>query len=125
MEVIDDDTVIKSKTKRVILCSGKVFYDLKKEQTVRSIKDIAIIRLEQMFPFPIKQLTSVVKKYPKAELFWLQEEPENMGGWSFIQRMYGDHIKKVISRKSSASPATGFMKVHLKEQNQIIQSAFE
>lgn len=124
-EVIDDDFVIKSKTKRVILCSGKVFYDLKKEQIVRKIKDIAVVRMEQMYPFPKKQLASVIKKYPKAELVWLQEEAENMGGWSFIRRMYGDHIKRVISRKSSASPATGFMKVHLKEQNQLIQSAFE
>ena len=124
-EVIDDDFATKSKVRRVIICSGKVFYDIRKEQEKRSIKDIAIIRLEQFYPFPERQLAQILKKYPKAEKVWLQEEPENMGGRDFILRTYKDKIDRIISRKASASPATGFMKVHVEEQQAIINSALE
>ena len=124
-EVIDDNFVTKSKVRRIIICSGKVFYDLRKEQEKRAIKDIALIRLEQFYPFPERQLAQVLKKYPKVEMVWLQEEPENMGGRDFILWNYKGKIDRIISRKASASPATGFMKVHLEEQKVIINSAFE
>jgi 2-oxoglutarate dehydrogenase E1 component len=124
-EVIDDDFATKSKVRRIVMCSGKVFYDLQKEQKIRSIKDIAIIRLEQLYPFPEKQLAQILTKYPKAEKIWLQEEPENMGARGFIVRSYKDKIDRIISRKVSASTATGFMKVHLEEQQAIINSALE
>jgi 2-oxoglutarate dehydrogenase E1 component len=124
-EVIDDGFVTKSKVRRIILCSGKVFYDLRKEQEKRGIKDVALIRLEQFYPFPDRQLAQVLKKYPKTETVWLQEEPENMGGRDFILRTYKGKIDRIIARKASASPATGFMKVHSEEQQVIINSAFE
>jgi 2-oxoglutarate dehydrogenase E1 component len=124
-EVIDDNFATKSKVRRVIICSGKVFYDLRKEQEKRAIKDVALVRLEQFYPFPERQLAQVLKKYPKAETVWLQEEPQNMGGRDFILRTYKGKIDQVIARKASASPATGFMKVHSEEQQVIINSAFE
>jgi 2-oxoglutarate dehydrogenase E1 component len=124
-EVIDDNFAVKSKTRRVILCSGKVFYDLRKEQETMEIKDVAIIRLEQFYPFPEHQLAQILKKYPAVEKIWLQEEPENMGGRDFIMRMIYDTVDRIISRKASASPATGFIKVHYEEQAAIIKAAFE
>jgi 2-oxoglutarate dehydrogenase E1 component len=125
MEVIDDNYATKSKIRRIIFCSGKVFYDLRKEQETKKIRNIAIIRLEQLYPFPERQLAQILKQYPKTEKVWLQEEPENMGARDFIMRILKDKINRVISRKASASPATGFMKVHQKEQKEIIKAAFE
>ncbi|MFC2123673.1 2-oxoglutarate dehydrogenase E1 component [Bacteroidota bacterium] len=124
-EIIDDKVAVKSKTKRVLLCSGKVFYDLAGYQRFNNRKDVAIIRLEQLFPFPEKQLEQVLKKYPEAEKVWVQEEPENMGPWSFMIRMYGNKLSRVISRIPSASPATGYNKVHRSEQEEIIKKSFE
>lgn len=124
-EVIDDEFVMKNKVRRIILCSGKVYYDLRTEQRHKKIKDVALIRLEQLYPFPEKQLAQVFKKYPGAEKIWLQEEPENMGPRDFVMRMTDGLIDRVISRKASASPATGYSKVHLEEQIGIITAAFE
>jgi 2-oxoglutarate dehydrogenase E1 component len=124
-EVIDDTFVVKSKTRRIVLCNGKIYYDLKKEQERIKAKDIALIRMEQLFPFPERQLAQVLKKYPKTEMVWLQEEPENMGARDFIMRTIPHKIDRAITRNASASPATGFMKVHLEEQNKIIKAAFE
>lgn len=124
-EVIDDENVDAKKVKRVLLCSGKVFYDLLEYQQKNKIKDIAIIRMEQLYPFPEHQLTTVLKKYKQQELFWVQEEPVNMGAWYYIlNRMCNNGIKS-IARKPSASPATGFLKVHKQEQAELIKSAFE
>jgi 2-oxoglutarate dehydrogenase E1 component len=123
--VIDDDFATKSKIRRIIICSGKVFYDLRAEQRARKIKDVAILRLEQFYPFPERQLAQIIKKYPDVEKIWLQEEPENMGGRDFIMRVMKDKIDRIISRKASASPATGFAKVHLEEQAAIINAALE
>jgi 2-oxoglutarate dehydrogenase E1 component len=124
-EVIDDDFAIKSKTRRIIICSGKIYYDLRTEQRAKKIKDVAVLRLEQFYPFPERQLAHVFKKYPDVEKIWLQEEPENMAGRDFIMRMMKGKIHRVISRKASASPATGFMKVHVEEQAAIVKAAFE
>jgi 2-oxoglutarate dehydrogenase E1 component len=124
-EIIDDSYVTKNKTRRIIFCSGKVYYDLKKEQEIRKIKDVAIIRLEQLYPFPVRQMAQILKQYPKTEKIWLQEEPENMGARDFIMRLMKVKIDRVISRRACASPATGFMKVHLEEQKTIIKAAFE
>ena len=108
----------------MLLCTGKIYFDLLEEQEKKKIKDIAIVRLEQLFPFPQKQLTYVLKKYGKAKLVWVQEEPENMGGWSFMLRVSGLNLE-LISRKSSASPATGYAKIHKKDQAEIVKKAFE
>lgn len=125
LEVYDDSSVMKSKVKRLLLCSGKIYYDLlaKKEEDNR--EDVAIIRVEQLYPFPENQVRQLIKKYNKTtEMFWVQEEPANMGYWDFIMRyMRKDNIE-LISRKSSASPATGFKKVHDMQQKQVVETAF-
>jgi 2-oxoglutarate dehydrogenase E1 component len=124
-EVMDDPNATAKDVKRVILCSGKVFYDLQETQQKKKIKDAAIVRLEQLFPFPEKQLKEVLKKYKGAKLVWAQEEPMNMGYWSFIQRMMPDDKIQGVTRKASASPATGYNKIHKIEQEKIVNQAFE
>ncbi|MEQ8572782.1 MAG: hypothetical protein RIB63_01875, partial [Fulvivirga sp.] len=88
-------------------------------------KDVAIVRIEQLHPFPRKQFDALIKKYNDAEIVWVQEEPENMGYWTYLLRILSDVKMRVISRKSSASPATGYSKVHKKEQAAIVAKAFE
>lgn len=124
-EVIADDSVKPAKVKRVLLCTGKVYYDLLKRKTDTNRDDVAIIRVEQLYPFPANQVNAELDKYTKAEVLWVQEEPKNMGYWSFIQREYPTKINDVISRKISASPATGYTKQHNEVQNQLIDKAFE
>jgi 2-oxoglutarate dehydrogenase E1 component len=124
-EVIGDDTAKASKVKRVLLCSGKVYFDLAKKRLDDKREDIAIIRLEQLYPFPKNQLEKELGKYPKAERIWVQEEPLNMGYWSFLQREFLGEIHDVISRKLSASPATGYTKNHNQIQNKILDKAFQ
>lgn len=124
-EVIDDATVTAKDVKRIILCTGKVYYELLEAQTKRKVKDAAIVRIEQLYPFPEKQLNAIFKKYKGAKLVWMQEEPLNMGYWSFMQRLMPDTQLQVVARKSSASPATGYSKVHKVEQDKIVNQAFE
>ncbi len=124
-EVLGDDYVTNKNVTRVILCNGKIFYDLKTAQKEEKRQDVAIIRIEQLFPWPEKQIEKLLKKYKGPEIFWVQEEPENMGAWTYILRKFREKISKGIYRKPSASPATGFMKVHQKEQKEIIKKAFE
>lgn len=124
-EVIDDASVKAKEVNRVILCSGKIYYDLLEAQAKRKTKDTAIVRLEQLYPFPEKQLNSVLKKYKDAKVVWAQEEPANMGAQSFILRMMPKHDIEFVSRKASASPATGYTKVHKVEQEKLVNKAFE
>ncbi len=124
-EVIGDDYVTKASVKKVLLCTGKVYYDLYEEQQKNKRKDVAIVRLEQLYPFPRKKLLTEISKYKKAKQVWVQEEPENMGAWDFIKRLSKDTKIELISRKASASPATGFHKVHVAEQKEIVKKAFE
>ncbi len=124
-EVIDDANVTKKSVKRVLLCTGKIYYDLLEHQQAKKIKDVAIVRLEQLHPFPKKQLDTVLKKYNSPELIWVQEEPSNMGYWTFMLRTLSDHRLDIISRKPSASPATGYPKVHKEEQANIVTQAFK
>lgn len=124
-EVYDDASVKAKEVKRIVLCTGKVFYDLQEYQQKKKIKNTAVIRLEQLYPFPKHQLQTILKKYKDAELVWAQEEPYNMGYWSYIQRFMPEEKWKVVARKSSASPATGYSKVHKAEQEKIITQAFE
>ena len=125
-EVIDDAFVAdKAKVKRLLLCSGKVYFDLLERQEKEERHDVAIIRLEQLHPLPEKQLQAVLDGYPEGvELVWVQEEPENKGPWTYILRLLRHLPLDVVSRKPSASPATGYAKVHAKEQNDIIDKAF-
>ena len=124
-EVLGDAYAEPKKVKRVLLCSGKVYFDLLDEQQQAGRKDVALVRLEQLHPFPKKQLDAELAKYPKAKLYWVQEEPENMGAWNFMLRYLRRELDDVISRKPSASPATGYHKIHVKEQKELVARAFQ
>ena len=124
-EVIDDVFVKDpSEVKKVLFCSGKVYYDLAERQQKDQVRDTAIVRLEQLYPLPLNQLEDLYRKYNKATWFWVQEEPLNMGAASFLQMNLKSINYGVISRQPSASPATGFAKVHAQEQAEIIETAF-
>ena len=123
-EVIDDNYADAPKVKKVLFCSGKIYFDMAERQQKESRTDIAIVRLEQLFPLPFKQLEALGKKYGKATWFWVQEEPLNMGAASFLQMNLKSINYGVISRQPSASPATGYNKVHHQEQIEIIETAF-
>jgi 2-oxoglutarate dehydrogenase E1 component len=125
-ETYGDDFADKKSVKRVLLCSGKIYYELLEKQQSENRKEIALLRVEQLHPFPKKQVEKLLKQYGKAETYWVQEEPLNMGAWSFILREFPEiGISDVISRKKSASPATGYFKQHQKEQDFIINTAFD
>jgi 2-oxoglutarate dehydrogenase E1 component len=124
-EILDDPDAKDKEVNRVILCSGKIYYDLLEFQQKKKIKEAAVIRLEQLYPFPEKQLRAILDKYKAKHLVWAQEEPSNMGYWSYILRMMPGDGLKVVSRKASASPATGYMKIHKIEQEKLVANAFE
>lgn len=125
MEVIEDNYVETKKVKKVLLCSGKIYWDLLERQERDERKDVAVVRVEQLHPFPKAKVEAIIAKYPKAETLWVQEEPENMGAWSFILREFPEiGITDRIARKKSASPATGYTKVHTLEQNKLVDKAF-
>jgi 2-oxoglutarate dehydrogenase E1 component len=124
-EVIDDVYVDDpSKVRKVLFCTGKVYYDLAKRQADENKKDTAIVRLEQLYPLPARQLEELYRKYSKATWFWVQEEPLNMGAASFLQMNLKSINYGVISRQPSAATATGYAKVHAQEQAEIIDTAF-
>ena len=121
-----------SKIRRVVLCSGKVYFDLVAERRKRKIDDIAILRIEQLYPFPFSRLGVRLSQYPNAEVVWCQEEPENMGAWHFADRrieraLAGANVKAkrpvYIGRAEAASPATGSARTHLKEQADLVDRA--
>ncbi|GAA4311225.1 2-oxoglutarate dehydrogenase E1 component [Nibribacter koreensis] len=123
-EVIGDGFVDAAAVSKVLLCAGKVYYDLLEEQQKTGRTDVAIIRLEQLHPFPKVQLQAELAKYPNAQVYWVQEEPYNMGAWTYILSVMRNEVVDVVSRKSSSSPATGYNKVHQKEQRAIVEKAF-
>ena len=124
-EVIDDELVNNAgEVKKVILCSGKIYFDLAEKQLKDDRKDIALIRLEQIHPLPQNQLNLLHAKYKKAKWFWVQEEPLNMGAATFLKMNLQTINFSVISRTASASTATGYAKIHIKEQLEIIEKAF-
>ncbi|MBD2699920.1 2-oxoglutarate dehydrogenase E1 component [Spirosoma sp. BT702] len=122
-EIIDDSYAQAKKVKRVLLCTGKIYYDLLEKQQTDQRDDVAIVRIEQLAPLPKTQLEAVLANYKKAEVFWVQEEPENMGYWTYLLRVGLNW--PVISRKAAASPATGYPKIHTQEQADIVRRAFE
>jgi 2-oxoglutarate dehydrogenase E1 component len=123
-EIIGDPFVDHKKVKRVLFCSGKVFYDLLAKQQKDKRKDVAIIRVEQLYPIPEKQIDDIINKYKNAELYWVQEEPKNMGAWTFWLRRNEHQQFNLLSRRASASPATGFSKLHAQQQAEIVNEAF-
>jgi len=138
-EVLDDPHVSDSKKiTRIALCSGKIYYDLAAYKNQHALNDIAIIRLEQLYPFPYKQLDRVLKQYPKASSYnYVQEEPENMGPWRFAEHHLRKLSKQMVlnagpivlwnycGRKESASPATGFSKRHQNEFEELLNQVFD
>ncbi len=130
-EVIDDNISSKDKIEKVILTSGKIYYDLIKHRNANKITDTAIIRIEQYYPYPEEQINSIIKSYKNAKkIRWVQEEPENMGAYYFImRRLIND--KEIfakfssITRKPSASPAPGSFRIWEKTQKDIIEKSFE
>ncbi|MES2702104.1 MAG: 2-oxoglutarate dehydrogenase E1 component [Bacteroidota bacterium] len=125
-EVIDDPNIKSAaKVKRVLLCSGKMYFDLSEKQLTEKREDVAIVRLEQIYPLPQKQLEELKAKYKKAEWMWVQEEPRNMGALAFLTLTLTDFPISYISRPASASTATGFAKKHAIEQAQLVEDAFK
>ena len=125
-EVIDDRYVDDAaNVKKVLLCSGKVYFDLAERQEKENRKDVAVIRLEQIYPLPQQQLDELYKKYSKAIWHWVQEEPLNMGAASFMRMNLKNINFYITSRSASASTATGYAKTHAKEQAALIDTAFE
>ncbi|MFN7748418.1 MAG: 2-oxoglutarate dehydrogenase E1 component [Cyclobacteriaceae bacterium] len=123
LEVIEDSSVSAKEVKRVVLCSGKLYYELDEARQSNRKKDVAIIRIEQLYPFPEKQIKDILKGYKNAAVVFAQEEPANMGFQQFIQRMMPKQEMEFVARKASASPATGYSKVHKIEQEKIINQA--
>lgn len=123
-EIIDDSFVEAADVKRVLFCSGKIYFDLLEKQQKDHRKDVAIVRLEQLYPCPDHFMKAIYEKYKGAEFCWVQEEPKNMGAWTFLLRWDMNMGLRLISRKSSATPATGFSAVHTREQNLLVKEAF-
>ncbi len=124
-ELLDDNFIEDSSAvKKVLFCSGKIYFDLAEKQQKDNRHDVAIIRMEQIYPLPLKQLEELYKKYSKAIWFWVQEEPLNMGAASFLLMNLKTINYGVIGRNASASTATGYSKVHAQEQAEIIETAF-
>ncbi len=120
-----------NKIRRVVLCSGKVYYDIADERDKRGIKDVYILRLEQLYPYPEKALGKELGRFPNADVVWCQEEPRNMGAFTFIRDFFEDHMSRIgrdptlkyAGRASAASPATGLMSKHIAQQKALIDEA--
>ncbi|MBF0455408.1 MAG: 2-oxoglutarate dehydrogenase E1 component [Magnetococcales bacterium] len=128
-----DDLVSDKKVKRVVLCTGKVYYDLLMARREQKIDHVALVRIEQLYPWPRNTVYEIVRRYKNAELYWCQEEPANMGAWSFIYPRLEFILEDMgnkkqlrphyAGRKASASPATGLASVHAAEQKQLVEQA--
>ncbi len=112
------------KVKRVLFCCGKVYYDLLQKKQADKRTDVAIVRVEQLYPFPKKGFEKLLTKYKSTKKIWVQEEPENMGAWRYILAKYPGAGFEVVCRKASASPASGFKKVSDDQQAGIVEGAF-
>ncbi len=124
-EVIDDQSINNADAvKRILLCTGKIYFDLSEKQLTDKREDVAVIRLEQVYPVPQKQLEALRVRYKNADWIWVQEEPRNMGALTFLQANLEDFPMKYISRSASASTATGFAKKHAIEQQELVTKAF-
>jgi 2-oxoglutarate dehydrogenase E1 component len=117
------------KVTRVVLCSGKVYFDLAQARTKDKLEHVALVRIEQLYPFPREGYEAVLAQYPKAsEVLWCQEEPENQGAWYQIKHRLAAYLKPAhklmySTRKGAATTAVGFLKVHQKQQEEVVQAA--
>jgi len=127
-----DTLVPAEKVRRVVLCTGKVYYDLLAERRDKKIDDVAIVRLEQLYPFPELTLSRVLAPYINADVAWCQEEPENMGAWTFVDRRIEKALGRIdmkvrrpvyVGRPEAASPATGQARVHNAQQQALVGAA--
>jgi 2-oxoglutarate dehydrogenase E1 component len=118
------------KVKRVIACSGKVYYDLVKKREEKKSSDVAILRVEQLYPFPHKAFANELKKYPNlTDLVWCQDEPQNQGAWFFVQHYIHENMQDgqklgYAGRPASASPAVGYAHLHQEQQKTLLDQAF-
>ena len=129
MTVLGDGVVDPKKAKRVVFCSGRVYYDLMTERRTRELDDVALVRLEQLYPFPHKAFETEIKRFPNATNFvWCQDEPQNQGAWFFVQH----HIQLALKapqklayagRPASASPAVGYYDKHYAQQQELVEAA--
>jgi 2-oxoglutarate dehydrogenase E1 component len=139
--VLEDDAYFKinnllelkkrdDKIKKVVMCSGKIYYDLIEARESYKNNEVTFIRIEQLYPFPVKTLANIIKRYSKAEFIWCQEEPQNMGAWNTVRNYidrtleivnFGDKFVKYIGRKASSSTATGNLNKHLAQQKEILE----
>jgi 2-oxoglutarate dehydrogenase E1 component len=130
-EVIEDTEVSNGSVKKILFCNGKVYYDLYEERKKRGVKDTAIIRIEQLYPFPKDKIAEILKSYkPSVKLMWVQEEPHNQGSWLFLKDIFDDMFNtknklKYVGRKEYPSPAAGHVKVHNREQQELVAKAFD
>ncbi|HYL36890.1 MAG TPA: multifunctional oxoglutarate decarboxylase/oxoglutarate dehydrogenase thiamine pyrophosphate-binding subunit/dihydrolipoyllysine-residue succinyltransferase subunit [Bryobacteraceae bacterium] len=131
-DVLDDPSGIElSRVRRVLVCSGQIYYDLVAAREERKAGDLAIVRLEQIYPFPAGQLRDALERYPEtSDIVWVQEEPRNMGAWRFVQEQLqpildeSNRTLRYVGRLASASPSTGSLKRHQQEQAELIQDVF-
>ncbi|HOX77583.1 MAG TPA: 2-oxoglutarate dehydrogenase E1 component [Bacteroidales bacterium] len=124
-EVIDDPDADQANIKKVVFCTGKVYYDLLEEKEKMKYNDTAIIRIEQLHPFPYKQIRNILDKYLHTDdILWTQEEPANMGAWTFIQTKMQEFNLRLIARPASGSPATGSPEFHELQQRKVIEKTF-
>ncbi|MGL4807420.1 MAG: 2-oxoglutarate dehydrogenase E1 component, partial [Giesbergeria sp.] len=129
-ETNEDVTKKADKVKRIIACSGKVYYDLVKKRAEKGADDVAIIRVEQLYPFPHKAFAAELKKYAHAtEIVWCQDEPQNQGAWFFIQHNIHENMHEgqklgYAGRAASASPAVGYSHLHQEQQKALVDAAF-
>jgi 2-oxoglutarate dehydrogenase E1 component len=131
-QVLDDPTGIElTRVSRVLICSGQVYYDLLAARDERKLQHVAIVRLEQLYPFPATELKDILDRYPAlSDVIWVQEEPRNMGAWRFLQEQLqpildsNQRVLRYVGRPASASPSTGSLKRHQQEQAELIEEAF-
>jgi 2-oxoglutarate dehydrogenase E1 component len=133
-EVLDDGGADPGRVRRIVLTVGKLYYDLLKAREEQHVQGVAILRLEQLYPFPMEALGAALARYPEsAELVWAQEEPRNMGAWRFVREEFLDRasgiahgrVPRYVGREASASPAPGSLKAHTEEQEAIVEAALQ
>ena len=124
-EGIIDDTIAPKSVDRLVLCSGKIYYELLDRREKEAVEDVALVRVEQLFPLDKQSIIELVEKYNAKELVWAQEEPENMGAWTFILSELRTLGIDVIAREASAATATGSSKTSAAEQNELINKVFK
>jgi 2-oxoglutarate dehydrogenase E1 component len=125
-ELIDDRRVKPQDAKQLVFTSGRLYYDLVKKRNETGANTTAIVRLEQLYPLPMKQIEAVLEKYNKAErIIWAQDEPENMGAWPFIFRKLNHIPFELVARSESGSPAGGLMKQHTLRLNKLLAHIFD